>query len=261
MREQVGDNPVYRISPETGGRPVRTLHRNLLLQVNDLPVEPPQNQVTNRPKPQKKTKKYSEPLKPTEQRQSSETSDSEEEGVSHYWLRVPVERVESNLPRSSVTSPIRSRPGPSGTPIRQRNNVELEREVENVMDERDVNNEEPDINSESEQDRNQSQQDMGQAQYNTEQEEPQVTHKEEGAPEPQPEPQVVLRQSVRERRPGYVFTYPSLGQPAYQLRPTVNAVDIQPIHYGHMFYHYPYAHALQPPSIIPPYLYSLIHCF
>ncbi|CAL8392005.1 unnamed protein product [Arctogadus glacialis] len=129
------------------------------------------------------------------------------------------------------------------------------------MDERDVNNEEPDINSESEQDRNQSQQDMGQAQYNTEQEEPQVTHQEEGAPEPQPEPQVVLRQSVRERRPGYVFTYPSLGQPAYQLRPTVNAVDIQPIHCGHMFYHYPYAHALQPPSIIPPYLYSLIHCF
>jgi hypothetical protein len=40
VREQVGDNPVYRISPETGGRPVRTLHRNLLLQVNNLPVEP-----------------------------------------------------------------------------------------------------------------------------------------------------------------------------------------------------------------------------
>lgn len=39
VREQVGDNPVYKVSPETGGRPLRILHRNLLLQVIDLPLD------------------------------------------------------------------------------------------------------------------------------------------------------------------------------------------------------------------------------
>ena len=39
-----GENPVYKVSPETGSSPMRTLHPNLLLQVNDIPVEPP---VTN----------------------------------------------------------------------------------------------------------------------------------------------------------------------------------------------------------------------
>ncbi|XP_014824946.1 PREDICTED: uncharacterized protein LOC106904922 [Poecilia mexicana] len=33
VREQMGDNPVYKVSPEGGGRPVCTLHQNLLLQV------------------------------------------------------------------------------------------------------------------------------------------------------------------------------------------------------------------------------------
>ena len=53
--------------------------------------------------------------------------------------------------------------------------MELERKMENVVDEGDVNNEEPGTNSESEQDR-ESQQDMGQAQCNNEQNEPQVPH-------------------------------------------------------------------------------------
>uniref|UniRef100_A0A8C3AS82 Gypsy retrotransposon integrase-like protein 1 n=1 Tax=Cyclopterus lumpus TaxID=8103 RepID=A0A8C3AS82_CYCLU len=39
VREQVNDNPVYKVSPETGGNKVRTLHRNLLHVVNDLPVD------------------------------------------------------------------------------------------------------------------------------------------------------------------------------------------------------------------------------
>lgn len=60
VREQVGDNLVYKVSPETGGQPIHTLHRNLLLQVNDLPVDATQGpaakqrrrgrRVTERPK-------------------------------------------------------------------------------------------------------------------------------------------------------------------------------------------------------------------
>ncbi|KAK0148949.1 Gag-Pol polyprotein [Merluccius polli] len=60
VREQVGDNPVYKVSPEAGGRPVRTLHRNLLLQVNNLPVDPPQNPTTNTAESQRRKNRASD---------------------------------------------------------------------------------------------------------------------------------------------------------------------------------------------------------
>ncbi len=42
VKEQVSNNPVYVIYPENSDRgKTRTLHRNLLLLVNDLPVEAP----------------------------------------------------------------------------------------------------------------------------------------------------------------------------------------------------------------------------
>lgn len=43
VKKQLSNNPVYAICPENGdrGKKTRTLHRNLLLLVNDLPVEPP----------------------------------------------------------------------------------------------------------------------------------------------------------------------------------------------------------------------------
>ncbi|KAJ8014041.1 hypothetical protein DPEC_G00036130 [Dallia pectoralis] len=49
VREQVNDSPVYKVSPETGGK-VRTLHRNLLHVVTDLPVELPSQINTTQPR-------------------------------------------------------------------------------------------------------------------------------------------------------------------------------------------------------------------
>lgn len=76
VREQVGDNPVDKLSPETRGHPVRTLHRNLLLQVNDLPIEIVQSPA---PKTKNRNKRSIGSLMTPEQTLSPETSDSEDD--------------------------------------------------------------------------------------------------------------------------------------------------------------------------------------
>ncbi|MEQ2281570.1 hypothetical protein AMECASPLE_031845 [Ameca splendens] len=78
---------------------------------------------------------------------------------------------------------------------------------------------------------------------------------EDNTPVPQAEHPVPLRKSIRERWPGPVFTYPSLGQPVYQPRSTVNAVGIQPTLSMYQSSPSLYLHPIQPPSISPyPYL-------
>lgn len=257
VKEQVGDNPVYKVAPETGGRPTRTLHRNMLLQVNDLPVEQTQSPVSNTRESHKRAKRHSQPVKPTEPTQSPDTSDSEkEEGEYRYWLRVPMEypRTERNVPDQKVIHEPQGNREQSGTHWEKRLHVEPEREQQSVIEE------ESGVHSETEHD-------MDQPQPNGDQEIPEIVCSEEDIPEPQPECQVPLRHSTRVRRPGYMFTYPSLGQPAYQPRPTVNAVGIHPMQWNQLCYPHPYPLPFQPPmpsSItsypFPPTIYP-IHCF
>ncbi|TKS84065.1 Retrovirus-related Pol polyprotein from transposon 412 [Collichthys lucidus] len=252
VREQVGDNPVYKVSPEVGGRPVRTLHRNLLLQVNSLPVESSQNPLIT-VESGKRTKKTSSAPKPTGERQSLDVSDSEEEECApRYWLRIPAEkpRAESHLPGLNVMLDSQNRSKQTETHQGEVNHAEPEQEGE------DVRGEEQGVSSGDEED-------TGQLPPTTVQEEPHTVHQEDNVPTLQPEHQVPLRQSTRERRPGYVFTYPSLGQPAYQSRPTVGTVGIQPVQCSYQCLCPPYFHPFQPPSITPyqylPVLYPA-HC-
>ncbi|KAK0130548.1 hypothetical protein N1851_035225 [Merluccius polli] len=209
----VGDNPVYKVAPETGNRPTRTLHRNLLLQVNDLPVEPPPSSVTNPRESHKRTKRHSEPLKLTERTQSPDTSDSEEEdGVYRYWLRLPA-RTDRNSPGPDVIQEPQENIGQDQIQQEQRVDVESEQERESVIEE------EQEVHSEAERD-------MDQLQPSDDQQPPEVVCLEEDIAGPlQPEHPAPLRHSSRVRRPGYMFTYPSLGQPAYLPRPTVGSTS------------------------------------
>lgn len=110
VREQVGDNPVYKVSPETGGHPLRTLHRNLLSQVNELPVDIVQTPTLKSRKGYRRSKERSKTPDPF---QSPEISDSEDD-APFYCFRTPVNypRIEHLHATEQTHSVSDLRPGP-----------------------------------------------------------------------------------------------------------------------------------------------------
>lgn len=102
VKEQVSENPVYIVCPENGGnRKTRTLHRNLLLLVNDLPVEAPPKSPCSK-KPAKERQTHVQTIKDPRDKERSnfirdnDTTDSDEEGdLGGYWLRVPASLTKS----------------------------------------------------------------------------------------------------------------------------------------------------------------------
>ena len=238
VKEQVGDNPVYKVNPERGG-PTRTLHRNVLLQVNDLPVDLPEETVTTkRLKPQQRNRRL--PHESTEPTQRPDTSDSEgDDGVPCYWLRIPErEQRHTNLP---IHLPDQRQQ--SGTHSREETHVEPGREVENETDEDNHMDNHTDVEM-----------DLPQLDNDTA-EMPQRPIRTEAAPSHPSDFQVPLRHSTRERRPPPMFTYPSLGQPTYQVHPTVNAVGVQPTTWTYLTNPYPYIPPFQS-HYISPFPYS-----
>lgn len=266
VKEQVGDNPVYKVAPETGHRPTRTLHRNLLLQVNDLPIEPPQNApVTSTRESHKRAKKPPGPPKPPEQTHSQDSDSEEEDGMYHYWLRGPPSTTRSS-PRSAAPASPESVTcySPENEPqksFEQREVLQEEIAVTEPEQEREtITEEEPEVHSGTGSD-------TDQPPANGDQGTPEAADVEEDIEVPQPQRQASLRQSTRVRRPGYVFTYPSLGQPAYQQRPVVNAVGVHLMQWPQLCYPQTYNPPFQPSmlSSIPTYPFINptypIYCF
>lgn len=95
VKEQISDNPVYVIHAE--GDPNarnRTIHRNLLLLVNDLPVENPAQPTDLVITPRQGQKQPQQSVNPADKDGISDTDD-EDEWTGGYWLRTPVARMEN----------------------------------------------------------------------------------------------------------------------------------------------------------------------
>ncbi len=95
VKEQISENPVYVIHPEGDpGARNRTVHRNLLLLVNDLPVDGPTQPTDTALIPPQRQK---QPQQRAESADNNMTdTDDEDEGTGGYWLRTPVIRMESD---------------------------------------------------------------------------------------------------------------------------------------------------------------------
>jgi len=107
VRKQLADSPVYIVCPEAGDKgKTRTLHRNLLLLVNDLPVE-----MTPSPgKIQKHKQRRDQQTDTRRGRNESDNSDSDDDCASGYWLRIPAARTEERplIPHEQLTPPQRN---------------------------------------------------------------------------------------------------------------------------------------------------------
>lgn len=107
VREQVSDNPVYVVQPEGNnqGR-IRALHQNLRLLVNDLSVEFPPEPAKPIVRPTCRQAKDRVRAKNREGRiGNAETSDSDDDSGSSYWVRIPPTWVESRTAFTSKKQP------------------------------------------------------------------------------------------------------------------------------------------------------------
>ena len=105
---RVGDavSPVYKIQAEQGGKNIRVMHRNLLLLVNDLPLEQDQLQEPVKRK-NKSVRKQSPPTEP------DPSEDDSEEEVMYNFRPFPHRVVESGTRPTQFQSQS-AQPGPSG---------------------------------------------------------------------------------------------------------------------------------------------------
>ncbi|KAK3541958.1 hypothetical protein QTP86_008148 [Hemibagrus guttatus] len=110
VKEQVSNNPVYVVYPENSDRgKTRTLHQNLLLLVNDLPVEAPaKTPASTRPERQKRTVRHTSNDNMDDKDSDLASSDAES-SAGGYWLRAPV-----NWPTSGSDQP------PEQVPVREK---------------------------------------------------------------------------------------------------------------------------------------------
>lgn len=202
--ERLGDGPVYRVQAGTGDRTLRVLHRNLLLPVNDLPLEL-EGRDGNTQKKLNRQRGHHSPTASAEQ--GLDDSSEEEEEVSYSFHRMPVygkKRVEHRPPQPEAPSKLRA-VAPEYQPLRQsptqqQNASAEEPDRASVLMAEDV----PSWVEPLQQD------DAG---IEGGSDEVQAT---ELSTELEDEGELPLRRSARAAKPRDMFTYEQLGQPSYR---------------------------------------------
>jgi len=210
LKEQIKDSPIYKVYPENNAQKTRVLHRNLLHLVNDLPVAVDHG----KDKAPRKSRVESHGVSQSQSNRDSDTSDSESDSGTRYWLRVPVtagpcKKVAQTGPTSDkVFTPVEQ--GCHSQPHTANGKGPIENPYSNE------NEPIPNLENDNEQREQELDRDTEQAEleFDSEQEEQVPT---QGAS---------LRRSARARRPPQTFTYNSMGQPSYQPQAVVGHVGL-----------------------------------
>ncbi|KAK0134669.1 hypothetical protein N1851_029682 [Merluccius polli] len=199
------DGPVYRVQAETGDRTLRVLHRNLLLPVNDLPLEHTDKDTQAQQTPQRQRNRRTH--RGTAEQDSSDSAEEEEE-CSYSFRRIPVYEkvaISCQTPQPEPNCQLRARapecqPLPPDTSCEQHEPVVLPGPAQTVADvpllvETQESLHEEDVEAGDTTD--ESRADVEPVTESVDMEE------------------LPLRRSTRAARPRGVFTYDHLGQPTY----------------------------------------------
>lgn len=239
VRERIADGPVYKVTPEVGEGRVRTLHRNLLHLVNDLPLDSPQQSqqppspegegVSSR-QPQRKMRN-GPPRLSGRLSDCNPDSDSSDDDEPRYWLRAPIRTEPGNsqaqqtwgVQRDSSQTPSPEQSTSSRWPVHEREDqlnehVATRRESMPVVDSRGTEH------SPHEEDLLPADPMPVACGQEGLEEGPLLPQAVSEMPHDEPyQPQV--RRSTRERRPAQTLTYNTLGQPSYEAPINCNTVQ------------------------------------